>query len=412
MDRANRIVIDVPRVSNNVISYSYEVEGPWREAFRLDQEFHIKYGFDVSKIPPGVAIIPLLANVLPMAWVYDAVIQAPACDADFYRCVPEIKRGYEGMYPMIRFGGALNVSQIEDNTGDREGAICLFSGGVDAFNTLIQHVDEDPLLLTLRGADVALDDDEGWSNVLHHIESVSADFGVAFVAASSSFRSFLNEGLLSRKVAASGDGWWHGFQHGIAIISHAAPLAHALKKEVVYIASSNTVSTRREVTCASDPSIDDNVKFCGARVFHDGFEFTRQDKVHNIVSYSRKTNTPISLRVCWESSGGSNCCACEKCARTILELIAEGGEPSRYGFTFSGKQFDRFMRRLRYVEPIYYPFYYRELAVAARTNGVNLPESAQWVLSDDLEDVCVNSRKKFFSFVSKAIRKIQSVILR
>lgn len=412
VDRPNRITIDEPRISNNIISYSYRVEGPWREAFRLDREFRIEYSIDVSKVPLGVAIVPLLANVLPMAWVYDAEIKASVCDADFYRCIPEVKRGYEDMYPMVRFGGNLDVARIEDNAGAREGAICLFSGGVDAFNTLIQHVDESPLLLTLRGADITLDDDGGWDNVVHHVESVSSDFEVGCTSVSSSFRSFLNEGLLGRKVAVSGDGWWHGFQHGIAIISHAAPLAYALNKEVIYIASSNTASTRREVTCASDPSIDNNVRFCGSRASHDGFELTRQDKVHNIVGYSRMTGTPIKLRVCWESSGGSNCCACEKCARTILEVIAEGGEPADYGFSFTSEQFDRLMRKLHYIELIHYPFYYHEIAASARENGASLPESARWVLSENLERICDNPRKRLIELFKKAIRKIGTVVVR
>ena len=334
MNRLNRMIIDVPRISGDTISYSYAVEGPWREAFRLDQEFCVEYGFDVSRVPSGVAIVPFLSNVLPMAWVYDAEIQVPVCDADFFRCIPEVERGYKEMYPTILFGGVLDVARVECNAGNREGTICLFSGGVDAFNTLIQHVKEDPTLLTLRGSDVALDDIAGWNNVERHLEEVSADFGVGRTSAASSFRQFLNEGVLCKKVSASGDNWWHGFQHGLGILGHAAPAAWVLGKSTVYIASSFTAEDRGKVTCASDPSIDNHVRFCGAHVVHDGYEFRRQDKVANIVRFSRSSGISVKLRVCWESAGGSNCCHCEKCLRTILAIYAEGADPRDFGFDY------------------------------------------------------------------------------
>lgn len=137
-----------------------------------------------------------------------------------------------------------------------------------------------------------------------HGEAVAQDFGVEFHEAASTFRTFLHEDVLTRKVAESGDGWWHGFQHGMGILGHAAPLAWVLGKNIVYIASSNTAETRAGVTCASDPTIDNYVRYCGVRVHHDGFEFSRQDKVRNIVQYSQSSQIPISLRVCWESEGG------------------------------------------------------------------------------------------------------------
>ena len=42
----------------------------------------------------------------------------------------------------------------------------------------------------------------------------------------------------------------------------------------------------------------------------------------------------MKLRVCWESAGGSNCCHCEKCLRTILAIYAEGADPRDFGFDY------------------------------------------------------------------------------
>lgn len=406
----NVIKIEMPEIEGATIRYRYEVSGPWAEAFDLDQAFEAEYDVDVAGVPAGVAVIPLLSNVLPMAWVYDALIEVPVCDADFFACLPEVKRGYEGMYPMMRFGGELGAGAIEENRRPAEGAICFFSGGVDAFNTLIQHVGEHPTLLTMRGADVKLGDAEGWVRVRSHGMTVARNFGVEFHEVTSTFRTFLREGVLTRLVAESGDEWWHGFQHGLGILGHAAPIAWALGKNSVYIASSNTAETRTEVTCASDPSIDDHVRYCGTQVHHDGFEFSRQDKVRNIVRYSQGTCTPISLRVCWESEGGSNCCACEKCARTILEVMAEGGDPRDYGFDYDDGQFNSLMHRLRYVLPIHYPFYYSDAARASEANGIDLPKSARWISSDNLERIADNPAKCIADLGYRALRKLRSLV--
>lgn len=46
----------------------------------------------------------------------------------------------------------------------------FFSGGVDAFSTLISHIDETPELFTLWGNDILYDNQSGWKNVEKHIE--------------------------------------------------------------------------------------------------------------------------------------------------------------------------------------------------------------------------------------------------
>ncbi len=336
----NKIILHVPEVRSNEIVYRYDVFGPWAGAFNIGNALRVSYDVDMRAVPAGVAMVPLLANVLPMAWVYDAQIECSVLDEDFYRCIPKIKRGYEDMYPDYAFGGCLQVARVESNIPRTasNGATpietaCFFSGGVDAFNTLIAHKDERPLLITLRGSDVSLSDAQGWRRVHEHVVETAEEFDVGYASVSTGFRVFLREGVLDRKVAASGDGWWHGFQHGLGLLGHAAPLAWALGIKTCYIASSFTEADKGKVTCASDPSIDNHVRFCGARVIHDGYDSCRQDKVRRIAEYARACRTQVRLRVCWESRGGANCCRCEKCLRTMLALYAERADPNQFGFS-------------------------------------------------------------------------------
>lgn len=333
---SNRIVIQFPVIKENKITYTYQVSGEWKQAFRTKETFFIEYSRDISSVPESIAIVPLLGNLLPVAWVYDAEIIVPACDKDFYDSIERFKQGYKDMYPMMQFGGKLTIGRIEESTpADQNGKAAFFSGGVDAFNTLTQHADEKPILLTMWGADVMLEDVEGWNRVKAHLEQTAQDFDIQFVTIKSAFHKILDEGALAKKVAISGESWWHGFQHGLGMYSHGAPLAYALGIKHIYFASSFTAADKGKVTCASDPTIDNFVRFCGASIVHDGYEYTRQMKVHNITEFTRQTGKRIPLRVCWESEGGSNCCHCEKCWRTILEIYAEGENPKEYGFEYA-----------------------------------------------------------------------------
>ncbi len=54
-----------------------------------------------------------------------------------------------------------------------------------------------------------------------------------------------------------------------------------------------------------------------------------------IVEYAHRTGTYPKLRVCWITSGGKNCSQCEKCLRTLYGLMAEGEDPTHYGFDLS-----------------------------------------------------------------------------
>ena len=330
--KQNTLHVHAPRVEGNIIRYEYDVQGSWAEAFAAEEVFFIEYSCDVSQVPVSVLLIPLLSNVLPMAWVYDAAVYVPECDRAFLESLPEVKAGFEKMYPMLVFSGELHVEKIVDHTAvSAGGSAAFFSGGVDAFDTLVRHREEVPTLLTLWGSDIRLTDRIGWERVLQHLQKTAAEFGVDYVTIRSSFRLFLQEGVLSLHCKKSGDAWWHGFQHGMGIAGHAAPIAYLKGKQFVYLASSFTAADR--VTCASHPEIEGRLKFCSAQMVHDGFEFHRQNKISHLVQFVRQQHHPLNLRVCWESSGATNCCRCEKCGRTILGILAEKADPSAFGFT-------------------------------------------------------------------------------
>lgn len=349
MERSNKFIVKSVSVTKNRIDFDYEISGEWSKYFNKETKFFVEYTIDISQVPESIAIVPLLGNILPMAWLCDAEIIVPEVDSAFYNSIPEFKQGYIDMHKKMNFKGSLTAGKIVSNNYERQGVMALFSGGVDAFNTLVNHIDEKPVLITLQGSDVKLDDEKGWEIVSKHIKSVCEEFDLQSIAIKSNFRTFIKENVLDTLVKNSGDGWWHGFQHGVGLITHTAPVAFTMKKNALYIASSFTIA-QKGISCASDPTIDNYIRFGSTKVVHDGYEFNRQMKIENISEYRWKSGHKIRLHVCWISRGGENCCCCEKCLRTIMGLYANGEDPRNYGFVYADfSELCKYLNNNRYI---------------------------------------------------------------
>ena len=348
--------------------------------------------------------------MLPQVWLTDATLRLDELDEDFYNCIEKLKTGYEEMYPNLQFKGKIECKRIVKHQPlcNENRSLVFFSGGVDAFATLFAHINEKPTLFSICGADIALSNKRGWANVQRQIEDVSAKFCLPNIQCYSNFREFIDEERLCNLVASLGakDDWWHGFQHGIGLIGHAALLAYQYGYKTNYIASSYTIKERPYVTCASDPRIDNNVRFCGAKVYHDQFEYNRQDKIKHVVAYSNEHQCRIKLRVCWISDGGENCCVCEKCIRTMYGLMAEKADPKEYGF--NNVNINRLHRKLKYrvqIPPICMPLW--DDIIRRLNEQEKGTTKIEWLRGYSAERLNNNLIKKWMHKVKRIIRKIK-----
>mgnify|MGYP001851164205 CR=1 FL=1 len=401
----NRFILNKCIIDNNRISYEYEVYGEWKKIFKNKPNFFAEYSYNISGLPESIAVIPLICNILPMAWLFNAEISVECCDEDFFNSIDDFKEGYKNMYPDLKFKGKFIAKTLQKNKiEDSNGSICFFSGGVDAFNTLFSHVKENVTLLTVWGADVKLCDLDGWKNVQKHIKETSRDFDINYITVKSNLKDFFDKDFVYNKIKHIGKDWWHDFQHGIGIISFAAPISFISKKMNVYIASSFTEKDKGTYTCASDPTIDNFVKFCDSNVIHDGYEYTRQDKVHNIVQYCKEYSKNIELRVCWESTGGKNCCSCEKCYRTMLAIFAEGEDPKNYGFDYSKKQ----LKEIKYCQDRRFNYSkYGEIQARMREkcNITDIPKEIRWFYRINIKNIGHN----LYKVIGKIKNKIKKL---
>ena len=387
----DEIILNKIEKNKNIIKYSFCISDGYKDFF-TGKPFVIEYPENIESVPDSILAIPFVANVIPIIWITNGTLRIKELDEDFYNCLPDLKKGYETMFPETTFGGKLIVDNTILTKCNTCGSSMLFSGGLDAINTLVNHLDEQPHLLTIWGADIRYENTDGWGIVRQGVEDSANKFNLHVSTIHSSFREFDNENYMHHRYYEQlKDSWWHGIKHGIALLSHAAPYAYLHGLNKVYIASSYCPADGI-VRCASSPLTDNFVRFNGAKVIHDGFEYSRQDKIHNVVNYVKETGNTVTIRVCWETQTGSNCCKCEKCYRTMAGLLAEGVNPLEYGFENATETLP-FMRACVIGQPSYYAAlqaywgHIRNRVIENKSQLVNTPywQYLKWMEKCDFE---------------------------
>lgn len=328
--------------SGGRVEYDFTVSDDIKHLF-TDEGFIIDYPECIENVPDAVLAVPFVSSAILIAWMTDSELTVNELDKYFYDCLTNVKAGFKDMYPNAGFFGKLTVNNIISCKPEVQNASAVFfSGGLDATTTLIRHIDEKPYLISLWGADVDYYNEDGWQTVERGLRESARAYGLELLCVHTKFRIFDNaEALTAEFKPQIKSTWWYAIKHGIGIISHAAPIAwlHGIKS--IYMASSNCPEDGG-APCASEPRVDNNIKFCGSDVFHDAFELNRQKKAKALCDFHRAhPDIPIKLRVCWKSSDGDNCCVCEKCYRTMTNLWAEGEDPKEFGFNYSNDVFER-----------------------------------------------------------------------
>lgn len=333
----NKIIIKDVYSRQNKIYYDYDIEGEeqFKKLFWMGELFSVEYNESIEDVPKSILIIPLICNVLPIAWLNNAIIYIPELDYTFYKSIRLIKKGYEKMLPNLEFKAKLKIKKKVHNDYEASDRVDMcFSGGVDSYSTLISRMEEKPDLVTIWGADIDFENEKGWEVVKDFVQKVGMERGLKNVLIRTAVRRFIDNSELEKQYhdILKGD-WWLVMQHGIGLLGNFAPYAYKYKLKTIYIPS--TFTKYDNFVCASNPNIDNNLKFGNTSVFHEGYEYTRQDKVKNICDYVKKTKDKIKIRTCFRSLDGDNCCKCPKCYMTLFAIVSQGMDPNKFGFKFN-----------------------------------------------------------------------------
>lgn len=305
------------------------------------------------------------------------------------------------MSPQLYFAGeVIQPARLVRNGGDGRGTdrggrtLLFFSGGVDAWSSLVTHLQEKPMLFSVWGADIPWENETAWGVVEKRNREDARRFGLEFCTARSNLRSFTDETALDKwSYENVGDNWWSAFQHSLGMFCLAAPLTRE-GLDTVYFGSTYCLRDGKgEYIIASDPSIDNYVRFAGAAVVHDGYEYSRLEKVSRICGFAEELDMPVALRVCFRSLQGENCCTCEKCANTVMAILVSGHRPEEFGFAYNRdtlpRDFAAGLQEMAREEKYAFKSLYRDMQPAMRTwyAGKNVPKELRLFLESNLDEL-------------------------
>jgi hypothetical protein len=219
----------------------------------------------------------------------------------------------------------------EDPPAGRVG-LC-FSGGLDAFHTLLCSGREIDDLVLAHGFDIRIDDDRRFAAADGSLRAVAAEMGA---------RPIVIRTNLRRRRPFKGAGW--GRTHGGAL----AALGHACSGELGEIVISSAYTRASGNDWGSTWDTDPCWSSSRLRVTHFGDAFTRDQKMRAVIHHPLVRE---HIRVCWENRAAvGNCGECEKCVRTMVHVTVLGEDVRRWPFAGTGTLEER-LDRVPFVHP-------------------------------------------------------------
>jgi hypothetical protein len=193
--------------------------------------------------------------------------------------------------------------------------MCTFSGGVDSFYTLYEHLPEKEgnpchqlthcLLLDGFAASRTPRLNESYRVIRESYETLLGAHGVKLVVAATNLSDF-----------------YHGILHPVQIdgpVLASTPMILGRLVSTFHIAS--CLSYGQILPRGSNAITNALLSTENLTVTIHGSE---QSRVQKTLAIAEWPATYENLRVCWEEFGVKNCCRCEKCVRTMVTLEAAG----------------------------------------------------------------------------------------
>jgi hypothetical protein len=199
------------------------------------------------------------------------------------------------------------------------GAVCAFSGGVDASFSVWRHSQSKwshrskdvALCAIVHGFDIPLADEVAFENAAERAQRTLGDLDIPLQRVKTNFRTVFD------RVP-----WGHAFSCALAAV------LNNLKAHVgTCLIGSSEPYDSLVIPWGSSPITDHLLGSGDFDVIHDGASHSRTEKVRELLDWKVGVE---NLRVCWQGEfKDRNCGRCEKCVRTKLNFLAVGhGIPS------------------------------------------------------------------------------------
>lgn len=256
----------------------------------------------------GAALLPAMAKGAAFT-VAGAALSPRLRDA-----LPTLQDIYQAWAPTLRRVQVDGEAPLGTSVGEADARRVgtFFTGGVDSFYTFLKHADAIDSLIYVHGFDVGLDDHALRRQVSQALHRIAAAFGKELIEVETNLKAFLQRFRLT-----PGFRNWE-LVHGAALASVAHLLGRTHRR--IYLPAGSHYG--HLYPWGSHPLLDPLWSTEHVEIVHDGCEAYRVDKCARIATSDVALAT---VRVCWKNPEGAyNCGRCEKCLRTMANLLAVG----------------------------------------------------------------------------------------
>jgi bacterioferritin-associated ferredoxin len=301
--------------------------------------FYVEYDKGLPAYRESIACIPFVASMVTIGWFYGADIIAPSLDLDYAEALGKIKDFYKKLYPKWHFESEVKAKR-EKNIFNTHKCGLLFTAGIDSLASYVRSKDKKPVLYSVLGAGIRLNNSGHWDSFKNNIDKFRAQEGIEHVFIKTNLIDIVDTKEMDYYFKGR---WWPSVSHSLILTALTAPVSYEYLK-TLFIASSFWQGTNIE--WGSGKVQDELISWGGTSVFHDGFDLTRERKIREIVKSSPEIHKFI--KVCDEYSGKINCSQCGKCLRTMVSLLQNNIDPKHCNFDINSETLRKLKRRLKY----------------------------------------------------------------
>lgn len=347
-----KVILKEIKVEGNRCEYIFDVPQTLAKYIAdPNQTLFVEFpeGYNLNDVPEALLAVPFVGSMICVTMLLNIGIEVPQLDKNFYNSIPKVANVFHKMFPYANFCYEIKANQLVDCSYETTSTTSVFfTGGLDATSALIEHIDEKPLLVNIWGGDLLLTDKDANKTLHQYFTKLTNQIGNEYVILKSNCRRYFSEIVLEEDVLLKlikpehNHGWWASIAHILSMTSVIAPLLYIKRIGHHYVGS--TYAAYSAGFDANNKDMLDAIKY--ASVYFDVVDdkLERPDKAKKVIQYCESHNLKVELKVCWYSKASVNCSHCEKCYRTILNILNNHADPNNYGFNIDAKGYKKMHR--------------------------------------------------------------------
>jgi hypothetical protein len=270
-----------------------------------------RFSKEITIPAPNDADAYLLATIMDAMKENRKVVIKGAVSRQLLSNLVEYQLVWQKWRPDLYHYVDIEVDEIRELTNQpARGAICAFSGGVDATFSVWRHINATcsyrsqniKLCSLVHGFDIPLSDTTAFNNARLRGERTLADVSLELEPISTNYKEITNVN------------WEHSFACAlVAVLNNFKEMAGTC------IVGSSESYDALILPWGSSPVTDHLLSSGEFNIMHDGASHSRTEKVDEISKWQLGID---NLRVCWQGDiKDENCGQCEKCVRTKLNFL-------------------------------------------------------------------------------------------